>query len=277
MRQAAARVFEADCEAYASLPSEPVSLELDASYTIGHVEAMVAEGLRNLRNACARMRRVESELQFFLREYAEQAGALCAQLASLREQIRDYDGKLGAYASQRLKADDNEEASLLAALQEELPALPRRLEEAPWDGEAQAVYLRLVSLCRPEPAAQARYSDKVNRLLAQAYDKGGLWGMRALEHTLVEHAEARRDTPQRKLARLRERLDVIAESVQRVRCHTEALEAMPAMQLKRQAQTDTLWLEKIIHRMRKQIAAAQKLLARRKIEYRALSAASCAV
>lgn len=101
-------------------------LEIDASYEIGHLEMMVENGLRNLGDACTAMRRVESDLQQFLSDYATQVGHLLAELDGLHQQIAEYDRKLDAAPSRRSDTARREEA-MLEVLREELPKLPASL------------------------------------------------------------------------------------------------------------------------------------------------------
>lgn len=268
MQQSAAQqYFDAEDEAV-WLPDSPAAhLEIDASYEIGHLEMMVENGLRTLGDACAAMRRAESDLQQFLSDYTAQVGHLLAELDGLHRQIAEYDRKLDAVPTRRSDTARREEA-MLEVLREELPKLPRQLDRSIWEQEMQGIYHQLVTLYRPQNLQRERYSERVTRLLQQAYAQSNLWGMRVLEHSLVEHAEAKRDTPPRKLARLRERFDTIIATIQRMQDYTQSLQASPAMQLKQQAEGDAYWMDVLIHRAKMQIDVAQRVLTRKKIEYR---------
>lgn len=246
------------------------NLENDVSFEVSHLERMVAEGLRNLHVACRQMEQVESELQQFLQEYYAQVGAFFEELERLHREIDSYDREIvQATQSRRRSASARREDAVLQALREELPVLPERFAAGSWEQEMKSIYHRLVKLYHPDIQPDNRYSTKVLQLINAAYAKRSIWAMRTIEHSLVEHAMARQDTPERKLNRLRERFEAIAESVARASSRKRWLEATEAWQLKRRMEQDRYLVEVIIHRAKQQIEEARRTLARKKIEYRA--------
>lgn len=273
MQAAAAQVSDAFGNGFAQLPPPAAPIENDMSYQVGHLERMVEDGLRNLNIACARMEQVERDLRAFLDEYYAQVGGFFEQLEQLHQEIAAYDRKIAAVRKNRRPMPlSHREDILLQVLRDELPALPANLLPGLCEDEMKAIYHRLVKLYHPDVQPGNRYSTPVLQLINEAYAKRSLWAMRAIEHSLVEHAMARQDTPERKVTRLRERFDAICESAARAAYRRKWLESTEAWQLKKRTEQDRYLIEVIIHRTKQQIESAKRTLAHKKIEHRVMAA-----
>lgn len=272
MPAAATPYFDMPDEPTQRLPHAPQNLENDFSYEVSHLESMVSKGLKNLQHTCAQMQQVEQELRCFLDEYYAQVGHFFAQLETLKREIAEQDRKIHQARHKRSRALAQlrgESAEVVAILREELPAVPLDMRHDDWDAEMKAIYHRLVKLYHPDVAATGACSTRVLQLINQAYEKRNLWAMREMEHSLVEHALARYDTPATKLARLRERYEAIAHSITAAVERRNRLQRSEAWQLKQRMERDRYLLEVIIHRVKKQIEEARRILTLKHIEYKA--------
>lgn len=254
------------------LPYSPENLENDVSYEVTHLEYMVSKSLTYLQNICSQMDRVEQELRGFLDDYYAQVGDFFEELEVLKRQIAEYDRKIYQASPKRRRAIaqlHGVDAHAADLLRQELPAVPSDLRQDEWEGEMKAIYHRLVKLYHPDVSHDVSCSTRVLQLINKAYDKRNLWAMREVEHSLVEHALAKCDTPESKLARLRERLDEIARSAMQAAERRTRLQLSEAWQLKQRTEQDSYLIEVVIHRVKQQIEAAKRLLAQKRIEYQA--------
>lgn len=275
MSQMATQYFDAQYTHTPFLISSSPFLENDLSYEVSHVETMVEKALRQLQSICTQMETVEKGLRSFLDSYYAQVGSFFEQLEVLKQEIADYDHKIyqAAHKRSRKMAHLRGNADRVVELpRDTLPAVPADLRQDECEAEMKDIYRRLVKLYHPDVANGMAYSTRVLQLINQAYEKRNLWAMREVEHSLVEHALARRDTPESKLSRLRERYDAIAQSAARAAERKNRLERSEAWQLKHRLEQDRYLVEVIIHRARQQIAEAQRVLAHKRIEYQAVLA-----
>lgn len=271
MSQMATQYFDAQNRDIHFLSSAAFSIENDVSYEVSHLETMVAKSLRHLQVTCAQMEAVEKELRSFLDEYYGQVGHYFEQLEMLKREIAEYDRKIyqAAHKRSRTLAQLRGNAEKIADMPQELPSVPLDLRHNEWEAEMKDIYRRLVKLYHPDVAGGMAYSTRVLQLINQAYEKRNLWAMREVEHSLVEHAMAKQDTPQNKLCRLRERYDAIAQSTTRAMERKNRLMQSEAWALKQRLAKDRYVVEVIIHRVKQYIAHATRLLAQKRVEYQA--------
>lgn len=266
----------AECADGWAIPYTPRHLETDVSYEVNHLQQMVEKGLRRLNAACTQMRTVEQELRSFLDEYYGQVGVFFEQLEQVRQEITEYDRRIRQAATKRYVPADGlrgQTGQVLEMLRHNLPAVLADLQQDEWEAEMKDIYRRLVKLYHPDIAGKnAVYGTQVLQLINHAYEKKNLWAMRVMEHSLVEHALARQDTPQSRLERLRERFDAIVRAIARVTDRKTRLQRSDAWQLKQRMEQDRYLVEVIIHRMRQQIDDARRTLTQKRIEYKAITA-----
>lgn len=276
MRLHAQQAAQTQDTAHARLPSPASRLKTDPSYEIPHLESMIEQALDNLQMACTSLQTREKELQLFLSDYHAQVGTFTDELERLQREIADYDRKISlALRKSRGKrsASGGREEALLQLLMDDLPQLPKKLNAYEWQDEMEAIYAQLVQLYRNdgESASKGRYAAQVQQMIDAVYKRHNLWAMRAIEHRLVEHAVARYDTPQSKVARLRERFDAITASVAQATYRKTWLENSHAWRMKERMEHDRYLLEIVIHRAKQQITEAKRILTRKKIEWNAVS------
>lgn len=276
MRLHAQQAAQTQDTAHARLPSPASRLKTDPSYEIPHLESMVEQALDNLQMACTALQTREKELQGFLSDYHAQVGAFTDELERLQRDIADYDRKINvALRKKRGKrsASGGREEALLQLLMDDLPQLPKTLHAYEWQEEMENIYAQLVQLYRndAESPSKGRYAAQVKQMIDAVYKRHNLWAMRAIEHRLVEHAVARYDTPQSKVARLRERFDAITASVAQATYRKTWLENSHAWRMKERMEHDRYLLEIVIHRAKQHITEAKRILTRKKIEWQALA------
>ncbi|MCH2546431.1 MAG: J domain-containing protein [Alphaproteobacteria bacterium] len=271
MAQAATSYFDGWNDYDFSPPYTPKNLRTDVSIQVAHVEQMVEKSLKNLQSTYVQMQQVETELQAFLKSYLSQVSVFFEQLEQLRQEIADVDKKIYQATSKRkrrLERIRGEDVQMRHLLREKLPTLPIDLQHNAWHDEMKTIYHRLIKLYHPD-TRQERYSTQVMQLINQAYEKNSIWAMREIEHSLVEHAMASKDTPESKLARLRERLDEISQSTAMATERRARLLCSEAWRIKQRMEQDKYFVEIIIHRVKMQIAQAQQILVKKRIEYKA--------
>lgn len=272
MAQAATQYFDFEDEAQEEqqlLPYSPRHLETDLGYEVSHLEQMVEQGLKQLQQSCTRMQQVEQELRGFLDDYHAQVGQFFEQLEGLKAEIADYDRRIHQARHKRSRILSAVRGQVVELVRDSLPPMPLDLSQDEWEGEMKAIYHKLVKLYHPDVVQRGACSTRVLQLINAAYEKRSLWAMREMEHSLVEHALAKSDTQSGKLARLRERYDAISQSVTAAVERCNRLQRSEAWQLKQRTDNDHYLVEVVIHRVKKQIDEAKRILTQKRIEYQA--------
>lgn len=254
------------CNTRTAIPLPPAALEKE----ISHMENMVTRALKYLHIACNQMHRVEKDLRHFLDGYYVQVGGFFEQLETLRYEIRRYD----RYANRSSGQRKHTAAAHKAAQQAYYRDMSRELRGEDIEAEMKRIYRTLVKLYHPDVAQNNSYSHSIIQLINQTYARKNLWAMREMEHSLLEHAHAADDTPERKLFRLRARFEAISESVRRVVQRRRKLERSPAWQLKLRVEQEHYLVGVILRQVKRQIEEARSALLQRKAAYRQLTLAA---
>lgn len=200
-----------------------------------------------LDSACDTLRRLETEIEFFLDDYYGRVGASIEQLRQLEQEITQLSGE----AAEPVKNQDAPDAPL--------PGLDRDLK---------TLYRALAMQCHPDIAGEEAHNARAIRNLNDAYAKrniGELWRIgRELDLTNKDLSATER------LTRLKAHCERMQQTLEAVETRRMALEVSPAYALMQRAFHYRLcgqdFIENVQSHIKSQIEEAKRQLVRMQLQ-----------
>lgn len=239
-------------------------------------------------------------MNLFLGEYYSRVGVLYVELDKLKLRIKEYEHRIAAaqgrkltpeksenietevaakFSHERRKVDDlDKEASESA---EEYDTYLKQEETKPHDEDFQQelkrLYRRLALKFHPDKATdeeQALKFQKIFAAIADAYKKGDIETLRKYMKQAEREERIAKETPEEKLARLKNEYERLLSIIARLQAELEELKSDETYKLKEKVETakedDRDLLQKLAHDIKEEIAENQGKLDNIVTEYKDL-------